>query len=282
MPTPGTSLVGFLPQAEAIQLLRNTCVFNDPSDGALTAEWASAAKKLAAATPNAGKPDIQPIIGVGANHVAQLVQQPWLAPLLSGVYAGATFEMVELKPLLAFQFSVDLARSEYHNGNRSSQPTNDELFNMCLPLTPVAEKMPAGYKTANSAALHSRNLNLHLVDGGMFPREDGTYLGIQVGFALPLVHVLRYDGRCFLHNGYHRAVGLARRGVSHAPCIIRDVPDYQAVGIKAEHTFQPAILESSNPPTLGHFVDGRSYDVQLKVFTRILQVSWTDHIITAD
>lgn len=281
MPTPGTSLVGFLPQQEAINLLRNSCVVNDPSDAALAAEWAAAAAKLGAPTPNAGNPDIQPVPAGGLAHVAQLVHQPWVMSALHGSLAGATFQMVELKPLLAFQFNVDLARSSHHNGNALSLPVTDELFNMCLPLVPTIENVRSSAQQ-NSVLLHSKGLNFQTVESGILQKVEGTFVGLRVGTSIPLMHVVRHNGRCFLHNGFHRAVGLARRGVTHAPCIFRDVLDYNTVGIKPGSTFEPPLLESANPPTVAHLADSRAYDVQLKVFTRTLHISWADYITTDD
>lgn len=281
MPTSGTSLVGFLPQQEAINLLRNSCVVSDPSDAALSIEWAIAAARLGAPTPNAGNPDIQPIPAGGLVHIAKLVHEPWVMSALQGSLAGAAFQMVELKPLLAFQFNVDLARSSHHNGGASSQPTVDELFNMCLPLTPIIENVRP-YAQQNSVMIHSKGLNFQAVESGILQKAEGTFVGLRVGVSLPLMHVVRHNGRCFLHNGFHRAVGLARRGVTHAPCIFRDVLDYGAVGIRPGMTFEPPLLESANPPTVAHLADGRANDVQMKVFTRTLHISWADHITTDD
>jgi hypothetical protein len=63
---------------------------------------------------------------------------------------------------------------------------------------------------------------------------------------------------------------------------VRDVADFDAVGIKPDMTFQPPVLESTNPPTVGHFGRGDAYDVRLKVFTRTIHVSWADHVTTDD
>lgn len=281
MPTPGLSLVGFLDQPEAINLLRSSCVVPDPADAALIAQWQAARAILGAPMQNAGRPDIQPIPAAGQAHMAQLVQQPWVQHHLQNALIGSTFQMIELDALLALQFNVDIARSEHHNGDTAAPPSTDEMFSMCLPLTPVFENVRTN-KSQNSLLVTSKGMNFHPQNEGWLPTQVGFFIGYQVGVTIPLMHVVRHNGRCFLHNGFHRAIGLRRRGVTHAPCVFRDVADYDSVGLKPHQTFDSAILESADPPTVGHFAQGRAYAVQLKVFTRTLHVSWADHITTDD
>lgn len=287
MPSPGLSLVGFLDQQEAVNLLRNTCVVQDPSDTALAAEWQSARARLGAPTPNAGRPAIDPIPSDGQVHMAQLMQQAWIQGHLQGSMVGATFQFIELAPLLALQFNVDVARSDHHNGGSgSAAPSTPELFSMCLPLVPMIENVRTNVapslQAPTSILVTSKGLNFYPMDRGLMQTPLGAYIGVKVGVTVPLMHVVRYNGRCYLHNGFHRAVGLLSRGVTHAPCVFRDVADLDAVGVKPGQTFQGPLLESNDPPTLAHFVGGRAYGVSLKVFTRTIHVSWADHITTED
>ena len=282
MPTQGLSLVGFLDQQEAVNLLRNSCVVADGSDPALAVEWQAAKAKLGAPAVNAGQPDLQPIPAAGHGHMAQLTQQPWILSALQGTLVGATFQMVELAPLLAYQFNVDMARSDHHNGGATAPaPPLDKVLEMCLPLNPIIENVRSN-PLPNAVLITSKGLNFQPLSQGVMQTPAGHFVGLQVGLSLPLMHVTRLNGRCYLHNGYHRAVGLARRGVTHAPCIFRDVPDHATVGLRKDLTFDAQIMESANPPTVAHLAEGRAYDVTLKVFTRTLHVSWADHVTTED
>lgn len=282
MPTPGLSLLGFLDQQEAINLLRSSCVVADYSDAALAIEWQAAQAKLGATAANPGNPDVHPIPTAGQVHMSQLMQQPWILGALQGTLVGSTFQMIELAPLIAYQFNVDLARSDHHNGGVAAPaPPLNTVFEMCLPLNPIVENVRSN-PLPNAVLITSKGLNFQPLSQGVMQTPAGHFVGLQVGLSLPLVHVVRHNGRCYLHNGYHRAVGLLKRGVTHAPCIFRDVPDHASIGIRPHQTFQPGLLESANPPTIGHLADGRAYDVKLKVFTRTLHVSWADHITTED
>lgn len=280
MPSPGLSLVGFLDQQNAINHLRQACVLPDTSDPALIAEWSAARAKLGPPVAKAGAPDIQPLPAAGIAHVAQLTQQPWVQQALQhqGALLGASFQLVEIEPLLAFQFTVDTARSAHHNGGSPAKPNFDELLNICLPLQQAVEQIDI-QQVPGSMMLKSRSLNLKMLAYGFM---HGAFLGVHVGLALPFVHVVRHNGRCYLHNGFHRTVGLRIRGATHVPCVVRDVPDHQSVGLAPGGTFDAALMESIDPPTLSHFVNGRAHQVTLKSYHRTLHVSWAEYATTHD
>lgn len=280
MPSPGLSLAGFLEPQHAIGLLRRSCVLEDTSDAALMAQWQQARRRLGPPMQNAGQPDIHAIPAEGRACMARLEQQAWVAKALHGDLAGAVFRMVELDPLLAFQFSVDLARSAHHAGE-AGPPSVEELLNLCLPADRNMENVRVT-PGPNSLLVTSQGLNFVPLAKGLFRTSAGNFVGIQVGASGPLMHVVRYNGRHYLLNGFNRAVGLRRRGVTHAPCVLRDVATAEAAGILPGHTFDLPLLESADPPTVGHFTQGRAHPVQLKSFTRTLHVSWADYVTTQD
>ena len=285
MATPGLSLVGFLDQANAINHLRSGCRTKDPSDAALIAEWQAAQAKLGDPTPRAGHPDIQEIPLEGMPHVQTLIAQS------GGVLPpGLSMQMVEIDPLLAFQVTVD----GDHSGNRcaelSNPPTLEEMLPLALPLTQEPERYET-YLGEHSMMLKARSLNVRAGPGGHFRvkvliEERGEvvpaeFIGMQPGFGGPHAHVVRFNGRCYLHNGYHRCFGIRRAGGTHVPCLFRDVGSSAEVGINPG-TFQIQLLESANPPTFAHFTSGRAWDVELREFWRFISVSWSEFAIPID
>src|SRR5208282_2577442 len=102
--------------------------------------------------------------------------------------------------------------------------------------------------------------------------------GIQFHSSMPFVHVVRYNGRCYLHNGFHRTVGVRKAGATHVPCILRDVNTISEVGIDGD-TFPVHLMESANPPTVGHFTQNRAWSVTLRNYSRILHVSWAEYMV---
>lgn len=273
MSTPGLSLVGFMAdQQQALAHLKVPCLPNpaNKSDADLITDWQGAQAKLGASVANAGTPAMAQI--QGHPHVQRLLQEPWAAAYLTAQIAqGASFQMIEIDKLLAYQFSVDVARSNSHCP-WGRLPTQQELFDVCLPL--ALSKDPVHISTQGSAyILKSRSLNFSISAQGAMQ----SMIGIQCSWSLPFVHVTRFNGRCYLHNGYHRAVGVRLAGATHMPCFFRDVADPAIAGIQPPGTFDLALLQSANPPTIGHYATGRALDVQLRASMRLIEISWSQH-----
>lgn len=273
MPTPGLSLVGFMDQQQAVNHLRHDCVPVDPSDAALTLEWTAAKAKLGGPIPNAGLPDIQDIPAESAGHVQQIVEA-WAKEGFSG-WPGTTFRLIEIEPLLAYQFAIDADRSNHHCKAFSNPAKPEELLRVCLPLAPQTEDIQF-VRASQSLIVRARSLNVQTHEQGMITPNT---IGITFGVSVPYTHVVRYNGRCYLHNGFHRAYGARLAGATHIPCVFRDVPDPASVGLRPGATFAVSDLESVNPPTMAHFTQGRAYDVRVKVKSRILHVSWAEYVV---
>jgi hypothetical protein len=270
MPSAGLSLVGFMDRDQAISHLREACIPPDPSDQALEAEWMAARAKLGAQIDRAGTPEILDLPIEAQTHMNS-VAAGWPAFFAQG---NAEFKLVEIAPLLAFQFTVDGQRSGHHCGPFSSPPTLDELLNCCIPIANVEEQLHS-QQQPQSIVVKAKSLNVRLLAQGML--APGIF-GIHIGLGLPFVHVVRYNGKCYLHNGFHRTYGAAIKGATHIPCYIRDVSDAAAAGIKADGTtFSQNLLESSEAPTLAHFIHDRAHSVILRSTTRILHISWAEY-----
>jgi hypothetical protein len=205
---------------------------------------------------------------------------PWSGPIFAGSLAGTSFQFIEIDALLAFQFTVDDTRSNHHCGHLSDPPTIAELMALCLPLNPDPSNIQTYQNSQTpfnqSMILKSRNLNVRAFGAGMF---NAQFMGVQFGMSLPFSHVVRYNNRCYLHNGFHRSLGVRRAGATHMPCVLRDVTDPAAIGIADKATFGLPLMESANPPTLGHFTNGRAHPVALRRTSRILHVSWAEYVL---
>jgi hypothetical protein len=274
MPADGLSLVGFMDQNQAVTYLRDHTIPADNSDAALISEWNQAFANLGAPVMNAGKPDIRDL---SAAETASLMAHPYLVNALAS-FPGSKFALVEIDPLLAYQFSIYLTRSTHHCSHLGSQPSFDELARFCLPSAPVHDTIQQ-FLQPQSALIKSRSLNIQMGTRGIFTNQNGpTAMGFEIQLSLPLAHVVRLNGRCYLHNGFHRAFGIRQAGVTHIPCIFRDVPDPNAAAINPPSTFPIALLESANPPTLAHLTRGSAWRVRLKNTSRILHISWAEYV----
>ncbi len=284
MATAGLSLLGFMTQQGAIDHLLAHCVPANPDIHALIVEW-QAAQARKGAPMAGGNPNIQDIPAINQPYIKTLMQQQWVAQFLASL-PGVEFKLVEIDPLLTFHFMVDLNRSMDRCGALPQNPSVADLLPVCLPAKFVNEpinmvRLPEGQTKQLSVGaflLTARSLNIRVVDAGYFPADNK--IGIQFGMAAPLVQVVRFNGRCYLHDGLHRTIGVRQRGATHIPCLFRDVQSAADVGLKSDRsTFTLPLLEFADAPTVGHFTQGRAYGVQLKRYNRIVHVTWAEYAI---
>lgn len=275
MPTNGLSLVGFMDQAVALTHLKSACVPGSKTDAQLIADWQTAQTNLGAPISNAGQPNLHNMPVSAQAHCQQIAaMQPAIAQALA---QGAEFKMVEVDPLLAFQFHVDIDRSAHHCAGLSNPPSLAELLTLCLPLNPPAENYTWNLH-GQSLIVKARSLNIRLMAQGL--NIMNGVIGLQVIVAFPFVYVTRYNGRCYLTNGFHRTYGARLAGAGEVPCLFREVPDAQSVGIRDDGgTFKLGLLESGNPPTVGHFTQGRAQAVALRLHTRVIHAGWAEHVV---
>ena len=129
----------------------------------------------------------------------------------------------------------------------------------------------------NSVVIKSRNLNMQILNQGMVGKNT---VGITFGWSSPLIQVVVYKGKHYLHNGFHRAYGLKMAGAEMMPCVLRTVPNPQAIGVRDDGaTFGSALLEGPNPPTVGHYTQDKALEVRLRAVTRLIGVHWTEHVM---
>jgi hypothetical protein len=238
------------------------------------AEWTTARGRLGAPFGSPGMPDIQPIPPNDQAYVDQLTQQPWVQQTLAS-YPGASFRIVEINPLLAYQFHILNDHSDNHYAGLGPGPSIADLLPIFLPMAPPNENIRISPQF-QSFLVGADSLNVRIVAQGWFQAENKV--GIQFGIGSPFVHVTRWNGKCYLTNGFHRALGASIRGAGQIPCFFRDVATPEEIGLRSDgSTFGVELLNSDNPPTLGHFTQGRAHSVPIRRVSRILQVSWSEH-----
>jgi hypothetical protein len=282
VPANGLSLVGFITDHEsALNHLRGNCVAGAKTDEQLITDWQKATSELGTPTPNAGHPNIQ---AVPAGHESYLAHPTVIQELAS--YPGATIQMVEIDPLLAFQLTIDLDRAAHHGGALSNPPTLGELLALCLPLEAPEEKLASSVQNNQSIVLlRSPSLNLRLKAAKVQIQTLPTagIATVEFGVSSPFVHVTRYGSRCYVNNGLHRAYAARIAGASHIPCVFRDVSDPQGAGIRPDgSTFHLAQLGSDNPPTVAHFAHGKALPVALRIVSRLIQFSWAEYVVAEE
>lgn len=152
---------------------------------------------------------------------------------------------------------------------------------ICLPT--IQPKGEYHYSHVNPATrsvlIKTPDTNLNMSDWGLFPMQrDGVevvFVGMEFRLNSPFVYVGRYNGRCYLANGFHRTYGAAKAGATHVPCLFREAQTPAEIGIGSGIPLSR--LEADNPPTVGHYVLDRAFPVQLRSLSRILHVSWSQY-----
>lgn len=273
MPVPGLALVGCMPPDDGIKYLATECAPVSCDPAALHAEWTAATALIREPLSNVGMPEILDIPDEYKGYVDALkASEQWRPAFDANPHWD--IKLVEAGPLLAYQFQVLDGHATSHGSGLGNPPTLDELFAACLPIMPVSENF-TWTRFGNSVLVETRALNLRPdllpIDG-----QPGAFV-FRIGAALPFVHVVRFEGKCFLHNGYHRTYAALTKAATHVPCVIRDVASPQEVGL-GQGTFSLEAFQSQNPPCMHQFGSGQAYPVQLIVKTRTVQLSVNDWV----
>jgi hypothetical protein len=155
--------------------------------------------------------------------------------------------------------------------------TTQQLLERCLPLQDQGtqvnwEQDPTG----RGLLIRHADFNLQTIGGtGTLTPEGALVVGAIIGQRAAWVHTIEIDGRIYLRNGYHRAVGLMEAGRTHMPCLMLK-GNRQQLGV---YNFQPQLLEGPNPPTLGHFDPATATEVQLRRTTKMIAISWSEFLV---
>jgi hypothetical protein len=275
MASDGLSLVGFLDKGAALGYFGNACIaISDPATS-----WTEAKKIRGSPVPNAGICASTPL--PDCQHLED-VKKTWQFAVSVNGYSEWSFREIHITPLIAFQFHVNLPRSQRACQGCPESPGSDELMKRCLPtsMIPVQTNPPQLIKDQNGlvvgVSIESDNPNLcpFLPLAGKDPADQLDYLGFKFCERPSLLQVVEFNGRCFLKNGYHRVYGLSQLKADRVPCLYLKTQQWFMVGAQAQKTFSRTLLESNNPPTCGHLIGGKAYAVKLRDFVQKYEVRW--------
>lgn len=189
MPVPALSLLGFMDQQLAFNYLRNLCLCPDTSDAALRKMWLDAQKRIGRTRARAGQPDIKDI---PPGH------EPYLAGVQNNPRFGDTvgpfrwsLKLVEIAPLLAYQFHVETNRGASVHAAGLTKPSVEAMLPLCLPHNAAAcsyVPLPQGNSREGSLLLRSPDLNFRVLGAGPLG-SDATrmvaFMGIACGESSP-------------------------------------------------------------------------------------------------
>jgi hypothetical protein len=139
------------------------------------------------------------------------------------------------------------------------------LVELCLPAAqPVPPLGAFSDQGGHGFALSSLNPNLRVVGSNVaealvspspqVPPQKMQAFTFFVSMGASYVQVARYQGRSFLRDGYHRAAGLLRAGVTRIPAVVVDAPSFQFVA-SAPSLFDHEVAFGDKAPKLADFWD---------------------------
>lgn len=267
---PGRALIGWMQTDIAVRLLNG----NDASASMSNAHISMVNKaQVAVATRAAGVDQVgilSPATGDLAGHIAQLRQ---FGPAQAMFSEGWEVALANLLRVCAFQpvVFVDSARDRV---NTVDFLDLQSLARMSLPLTAPAQLPVQFDQVRNTFAILSQNPNLRIASTYSGPAANSggvQVLGFTVGMAPSFMQVVEFQGRYFLRDGYHRALGLLSAGVQQVPVFFRHIRLVEEL-FPAGMLPQGAFL-GDRPPILPDYSSNLvSADVELPALQKLVAI----------
>jgi hypothetical protein len=269
-------LLGWLtPQEGVIQLLGRA----PKPDDDLTEVQATIARARSAVARRRPTPIVDPVVPGDRTLLDQVARRPELRAAFPDVQWR--LEWVDLTTVLAVEKSITAEGLDARVAAAAADPAT--LVELCMPAG--QPESPTGANRdidGHGYALSSLNPNLHIVGSNVSeamvsPSPDVPPLKMQaftffVSLGAGYIQVAIYQGRPFLRDGYHRAAGLLRAGITRVPAVVIDAPSYQYIAV-AHGLFDHEVAFSDHAPTLADFWDETvSADVLQRPLRRVIRL----------
>jgi hypothetical protein len=197
-------------------------------------------------------------------------------------------EWVDLTKVLSVQKMITTDGLDLRVAEASNDPA--ALVDLCLPAGQIVPPQ-GGFRDqdGHGFALSSLNPNLrvagsHVAEVLVAPSPEVPPQKMQaftffVSMGASYVQVARYQGRSFLRDGYHRAAGLLRAGVTRIPAVVIDAPSYQYIA-STPGLFDHEVAFSDHAPKLSDFWDDSvSTDVLQPAVRKILRMRAEEFVV---
>lgn len=265
-------LVGRPPLGEFLGFIRVRAVGGQDVDiPRLAEEWREAndhIQELEEREPGwADNPEVRPIPEDLAPSVERLQEDP--------VYQRAfriipsTLGVVELDRLVVYQKHINLAYVEVLKAGVGETPTQEHLFEFCLPGEPSQPPVRLRQMGQNAYTFVSRSDDLRFlgtvlldpeeVPGHQFTGRPYKILAAAVGYSSNYLNALHFQDRLVLNNGSHRAYALRDLGITEVPCVIQNVTRKEELEVIGSPVTQQMDMyfEEPRPPVLKDYFDSQ-------------------------
>ncbi len=246
----GRYLLGVEPAETTTSFLARSARF--PVDQAAIRERCDAARDIRAARGPLSQ-RVVPCPPQYDEHLSRVRSRPLFQSLFHSY--GTDLGLVDIASLIPVQPHADYS---FALEAVPPAPKEQEILDVCLPAGPQPLDAWGGVTDAHgvgSFTVCSNDLNLMVSEVHM----DTDPL-LKVTFTLSktavFLVVAEEEGRLFLKDGTHRAIGLLARGVAMAPCVI--LREVSGRSIVPDFLPRDSIF-GVHPPQVGDFFDERLY-----------------------
>ncbi len=198
---------------------------------------------------------VEPAPDEMSDYVSEFLASPAVQPYVN---EGWKVGVADLSRVCAFQPNVFVD----HAAARTEDATAGDLASIApitLPLPSAGTKLNAQYDEQRQVLMiSSPNPNLRVSGFGTFQSTDGSAgFGFTVAMAASFVQVAKYQGRYLLRDGYHRSVGLLRRGIERVPCLVHEGMTLQQLIPQPAGMVPHEVFMGDRAPTLADYWKGR-------------------------
>jgi hypothetical protein len=222
---------------------------------------------------------VNPMREIGRATAAALKARPDI----QAAFAPLQWEpaLVDLRQVLSYQQIIHLEGLE---DRVASVPDDlEELVKFCLPINEPINQL-GGFVDPDQKGftISSLNPNLRIHNALMHDAEVPPGPGLSpvrvkavtffIGLGTSYFQVGQYKNRYFIRDGYHRAVGLLKKGIHIVPCILVEARNTDELGLK-QGMFTYEVLYGERPPRLADFWDDTvAGDGKNIAFRRVLRL----------
>lgn len=224
----------------------------------------------------AGRPTVDgPVDAVVSDDpaLAPVVDRLRGHPATQGHFSGGwAVRLVDLSRVCAYQPQV----LTEHAAERVSGAAADDLEALGAITLPTVDEFQLPIKLVDGTFLiTSRDHNVMVRQPWVGQPAPGAppVVGFEVIHQTSMMFVANYQGRYFLCDGNHRAVGFLSRGISRVPAFVRTVETYEDLNIPRQGMLPHDAFMGDRPPFLADYLDDEvAADVQVPASEKLILI----------
>lgn len=195
--------------------------------------------------------------------------------------------VIDLAKVLTFQKLVHVdGLDERLDGTLDQRRLLELCIPSQLPPPPLAAFTDSDGK---GFTISSQNPNLRIAGGQMadanvalapgLPQVKMQAVTLLVFMGTSYLQVVRYHDRCFIRDGYHRAAGLIRKGITKVPCIFIEAESFEQIAAPPG-SFTYEVLYGDRPPRLtDYWEDSVARSVRQAAIRKVVRIRGEEFVV---